>query len=106
MKDIYWEQNSFMKDFAKEQRSLMKTKDITKKQSSITKDIMYRVFIKYCVFSKNSRKFATIPSPALGCYWLYKNYKPMDVTVHSHCDESFESLLQRYRRYRRYCSEF
>ena len=33
----------------------------------------YRVFIKYCVFfSKNSRKFATSPSPALGCYWLYK----------------------------------
>ena len=23
-------------------------------------------------FSKNSRKFATSPSPALGCYWLYK----------------------------------
>ena len=22
--------------------------------------------------SKNSRKFATSPSPALGCYWLYK----------------------------------
>ena len=31
----------------------------------------YRVFIKYCVFSKNSRKFATSPSPALGCYWFY-----------------------------------
>ena len=23
-------------------------------------------------FSKNSRKFATSPSPVLGCYWLYK----------------------------------
>jgi len=23
-------------------------------------------------FPKNSRKFATSPSPALGCYWLYK----------------------------------
>ena len=56
MKDIYWEQNSFMKDFAKEQRSLMKTKDITKKQSSITKDIMYRVFIKYCVFFQEFSK--------------------------------------------------
>ena len=33
---------------------------------------IYRVFMKYCVFSKNSRKFATSPSPALGCYWLYK----------------------------------
>ena len=28
--------------------------------------------MKYCVFSKNSQKFATSPSPALGCYWLYK----------------------------------
>ena len=34
--------------------------------------ISFSVFIKYCVFSKNSRKFATSPSPALGCYWLYK----------------------------------
>ena len=33
---------------------------------------MYRVFIKCCVFPENSRKFATSPSPALGCYWLYK----------------------------------
>ena len=23
-------------------------------------------------FSKNSQKFATSPSPAIGCYWLYK----------------------------------
>ena len=36
-------------------------------------------------FSKNSRKFATSPSPALGCYWLYKNYQPIGVAVHSHC---------------------
>ena len=34
--------------------------------------ISYRVFIKYCIFLKNSGKFATSPSPALGCYWLYK----------------------------------
>ena len=35
---------------------------------------MTRVFIKYCGFlsSKNSRKFVTSPSPAHGCYWLYK----------------------------------
>ena len=33
---------------------------------------MYRVFIKYCVSSKNSWKFATSSSPELGCYWLYK----------------------------------
>ena len=46
-------------------------------------------------FSKNSRKFATSPSPALGCYWLYKNYQPIGMTVHSHCVESFEGVLQR-----------
>ena len=34
---------------------------------------MYRVFFKYCVFFKTSRKFVTSSSsPALGCYWLYK----------------------------------
>ena len=33
---------------------------------------VYRVFIKYCVFSKNSRRLATSPSPAFGRYWLYK----------------------------------
>ena len=44
----------------------------------------YRVFIKYCFFFKNSRKFATSPSPALGCFWLYKKLKPIGVTVHSH----------------------
>ena len=27
-------------------------------------------------FPKNSRKFATSPSPALGCYWLYKKIQP------------------------------
>ena len=32
----------------------------------------YRVFIKYCVFSKNYRKFATSPPSSFGCYWLYK----------------------------------
>ena len=25
-------------------------------------------------FSENPRKFATSPSPALGCYWLYKKF--------------------------------
>ena len=45
-----------------------------------------RVYIKYCVFSKNSRKFATFSLPALG------------VTVHSHCVESFGGLLQRCMR--------
>ena len=61
--------------------------------------INYRVFIKYCFFPKNSPKFASSPSPALVCYWLYWLYQPIVVTtVHSHCDGSFESLLQRCRR--------
>ena len=34
--------------------------------------ICYRVFTKYCVFSKNSKKFASSPSPTIGCYYLYK----------------------------------
>ena len=53
---------------------------------------------RYCVFFKNSRKFATLPrqhSAAIGCT---KNYQPIGVTVHSHCVESFEGLLQRCRR--------
>ena len=50
------------------------------------------------------RKFATSPSAALGCYWLYKNYQPIGVTVHSYCVESFEGLLQRCRR-GRVCNE-
>ena len=62
-----------------------------------------RVFIKYCVFSKNSRKFATTPSPALSCHWLYKKL-PANGTVHWHCVKSFEGLLQRCRRWRG-CSE-
>ena len=36
--------------------------------------LMYRVFIKYCVFSKNFHYLATSPSPALGFYWLYKKW--------------------------------
>ena len=51
----------------------------------------YRVFIKYCFFSKNSRKVATSPWAAMGCT---KNYQPIGVTVHSHC---VEGILQRCR---------
>ena len=58
----------------------------------------------YVICYKNYRKFVPPPSPALGCYWLYKNYQPIGVTVHSHCVESFEGLLQRCRRGRG-CSE-
>ena len=84
---------------------------------------IYRVFIKYCVFSKNSQNYQStgcsldivffprilesLPSlhrqhsTAIGCT---KKYKPIGVTVHSHCVESFEGLLQRCRRGRG-CSE-
>ena len=48
---------------------LIKNLSIRKAKMKIT--FRYRVFIKYYVFSKNSRKFATSPSPALDCYWLY-----------------------------------
>ena len=34
-------------------------------------------------------------SPSIGCL---DNYHPIGVTVHSHCVESFEGLLQRCRR--------
>ena len=59
-----------------------------------TKSRLYRVFIKYCVFPKNSRKFATSPSPTLGCYAIgcTKNYQPIGETEHSHCVERFEGL--------------
>ena len=64
---------------------------------------IYRVFIVF--YPKNSRKFATAfprqHSAALVCI---KNYQPIGVTVHSHCVESFEDLLQRCRRGRG-CSE-
>ena len=52
---------------------------------------MYRVFIKYCVFF--SRILESLPplprqhSAAIGCT---KNCRPIGVTVHSHCVESFE----------------
>ena len=55
----------------------------------------YRVFNKYCVFFP--RIFESVQplprqhSPAIGCT---KNYQPIGVTVHSHCVESFEGLLQ------------
>ena len=62
------------------------------------------VHLILCFFFKNSRKFATTPSTARGCYWLYKNYQPIGVTVHSHCVESFDGLLQQYKRGRG-CSE-
>ena len=58
-------------------------------------------------FSKNSRKIATSPSPALDCYWLYKNHQPIEVTVHAvllHCVESFEGLIPLCRQGRG-CSE-
>ena len=63
-------------------------------------NLTYRVLIEYCVFFKE--KFAASPSPALGCYWLYKKLGVL--TVNSHCVENFEGLLQWCRRGRG-CSE-
>ena len=53
----------------------------------------YRVFINYCVFFQEFSKVCHIHT-----------YQPIGVTVHSHCVESFEGLLQRCRRGRG-CSE-
>ena len=57
---------------------------------------MYRVLIKYCVFSKKL--------PHLAAIGRTKYYQPIGVAVHSHCVESFEGFLQRCRRGRG-CSE-
>ena len=58
-----------------------------------------QVFIKYCVFPpRNLESLPPLPrqhSAAIGCR---KNYQPIGVTVHSHCVESFEGLLQRCKR--------
>ena len=62
-----------------------------------SKIITYRVFIKYCVFLRVLESLPALPrqhSAAIGCT---KNYQPIGVTVHSHCVESFEGLLQRGR---------
>merc|ERR1711911_125031 len=59
----------------------------------------YRVFIKYCgFFSRILESLPPLPrqhSTSIGCK---KNYQPIGLTVHSHCVESFEGLLQRCRR--------
>ena len=51
----------------------------------------YRVFIKNCVFSKNSRK--SLPRQNSAAIGSTKNYQPIGGTVHSHCVDSFEGLL-------------
>merc|ERR1711946_60443 len=59
----------------------------------------YRMFIKYCgFFSRILESLPPLPrqhSSSIGCK---KNYQPIGLTVHSHCVESFEGLLQRCRR--------
>ena len=60
--------------------------------------VCYRVFIKYCVFPRILESLPPLPrrhSAAIGCT---KNYQPIGVTVRSHCVESCEGLLQRWRR--------
>jgi len=56
-------------------------------------------------FPKNSQKFATSPSLALVCYWLYKKGQPIGATVHSHCIENFDGHLKLYVGKGRGCSE-
>ena len=67
--------------------------------------VIYNVFIKYCFFSPRIlERLPPLPrqhSAAIGCT---QNYQPIGVTVHSHCVESFEGLLQPCRRGRG-CSE-
>ena len=52
----------------------------------------YRVFIKYSILSKNSRKFATSPSPALGCNMLYKKWPANRCHWSSECGQPITSL--------------
>ena len=42
---------------------------------------------KFCVLFQ---EFSKVCHLFLGCYWLYNNYQPIGVTVHSHCVKSFE----------------
>ena len=52
------------------------------------------MLIKYCVFLSILESLSPLPrqhSAAIGCT---KNYQPIGVTVHSHCVESIENLLQ------------
>ena len=68
------------------------------KTSSTAFSFKYRVFIKYCVFPRILECLPPLPrqhSAAIGCT---KYFQPIGVTVHSHCVETFEGLLQRCRR--------
>ena len=59
---------------------------------------IYRVFIKYCVFFQEFSKVFHLLLASTRLLLVYrKNYQPIGVTVHSHCVESFEGLLQRCR---------
>ena len=56
------------------------------------------MFIKYFFFFFKNSRLSPLPrqhSAAIGCT---KKYQPIGMTVHSHCVESFEILLQRCRR--------
>ena len=49
----------------------------------VSHGIMYRVFIKYCVFSKNFKYFAISPWPTLGWYWLYRKWPANTIRSHN-----------------------
>ena len=61
---------------------------------------MYRVLIKYYVFPRILKSLPPHPRQHSAAISYKKNYHQIGVTVHSHCIESFEGLLQRCRRVR------
>ena len=61
------------------------------------------VCIKYCLFSQEFSKVCHLSLASTRLLLIVqKKYQPLGVTVHSHCVESFEGLLQRCRRGRGY----
>ena len=57
--------------------------------------VNYRVFIQYCgFFPIILESLPSLPRQHLASIGCTKNYQPIGVTVHSHCVESFEGLLQ------------
>ena len=81
--------------------NLKQIQDFTKTPADAT----YRVFVKYCVFFQEFSKVCHLSLATTRLLLaVQKNYQPIGVTVHSHCAQSFDGLLQRCRRGRG-CSE-
>ena len=58
-----------------------------------------------CFFARILEGLPPLPRQHSAAFGCTKNYQPIGVTVHSHCIESFEAILQWCRRGRG-CSEF